>query len=287
MNEKYLKEISDTILDYGDEKDIKYQKRFIKDLLLIFKYCQENQNKELFTLNEIIKYQKIYEITLKNNIIDYETLIQILLIYRFSNIDDINNITAKLGYSIDRDLWPSIENTDEKDDNEEEDENSISEDENQEYYIRISPMEKKKYLSHKLRKFDIYKMENLKKKIFSLTPEQRLGLIFLMISLETNLTCFIQGPTASGKSYLIKLFCELLGEEPEIIELNNDSGISLLTGQISPKSDIDNEDIIKIQKILKKCKINDKIYSIVNKDNFIEKPLEWKPIHFQRILKEL
>ena len=94
MNEKYLKEISDTILDYGDEKDIKYQKRFIKDLLLIFKYCKENQNKELFTLNEIIKYQKIYEITLKNNIIDYETLIQILLIYRFSNIDGINNITA-------------------------------------------------------------------------------------------------------------------------------------------------------------------------------------------------
>ena len=89
---------------------------------------------------------------------------------------------------------------------------------------------KKKYLSHKLRKFDIYKMENLKKKMFSLTPEQRLGLIFLMISLETNLTCIIQGPTASGKSYLIKLFCELLGEEPEIIELNNDSGISLLTG---------------------------------------------------------
>ena len=143
MNEKYLKEISDTILDYGDEKDIKYQKRFIKDLLLIFKYCQENQNKELFTLNEIIKYQKIYEITLKNNIIDYETLIQILLIYRFPNIDNINNIKAKLWYSIDRDLWPSIENTDEKDDNEEEDENSISEDENQEYYIRISPMEKK------------------------------------------------------------------------------------------------------------------------------------------------
>ena len=123
--------------------------------------------------------------------------------------------------------------------------------------------------------------------MFSLTPEQRLGLIFLMISLETNLTCIIQGPTASGKSYLIKLFCELLGEEPEIIELNNDSGISLLTGQIAPKSDIDNEDILKIQKILKKCKINDKLYSIVNKDNFIENPLGWKPIHFHRILKEL
>ena len=288
MNEKYLQIISDTILDYKDEKDIKYQKRFIGDLLLIFKYCQENQNKELFTLNNIIKYQKIYEISLKKNIINYETLIQILLIYRFSNIDYINNITSKLGYSIDKDLCPSIDYTDAKgDNNEEEDENSVSEEEKHDYYIRISPMEKKKYLSHKLSKFDIYKMENLKKKMFSLTPEQRFGLIFLMISLETNLTCIVQGRTSSGKSYLIKLFCELLGEEPEIIELNNDSGISLLTGQIAPKSDIDNEDIIKIQKILKKCKINDKLYSIVNKDDFIEKPREWKPLHFHRILKEL
>ena len=46
--------------------------------------------------------------TLKKNIIDYETLIQILLIYRFSNIDDIYNITNKLGFSLEKDLWPSI-----------------------------------------------------------------------------------------------------------------------------------------------------------------------------------
>ena len=288
MNEKYLMEISDTIFNYKEENDTKYQKKFIKDLLVIFKYCQENQSKELFTLNDLIKYQKIYEITLKKNIIDYETLIQILLIYRFSNIDDINNITKILKYPIDRDLWPSIDYTDEKDDDDDEDkENSISKDKNKGYYIRISPMEKKRYLSHKLRKFDVYYMENLKKKMFSLTPEQRLGLIFLMISLQTNLTCIIQGPTASGKSYLIKLFCELLGEEPEIIELNNDSGISLLTGQIAPKSDLDDEDIIKIQKLFKKCKINDKLYSIVNKNDFIENPKKWKPYHFREILKEL
>ena len=289
INEKYLMEISDTIFDYKEENDTKYQKKFIKDLLVIFKYCQENQSKELFTLNDLIKYQKIYEITLKKNIIDYETLLQILLIYRFSNIDDINNITKILKYPIDRDLWPSIDYTDEKDDDDDDKdkENSISEDKNKGYYIRISPMEKKRYLSHKLRKFDVYYMENLKKKMFSLTPEQRLGLIFLMISLRTNLTCIIQGPTASGKSYLIKLFCELLGEEPEIIELNNDSGISLLTGQIAPKSDLDDEDIIKIQKLFKKCKINDKLYSIVNKNDFIENPKKWKPYHFREILKEL
>ena len=60
-----------------------------------------------------------------------------------------------------------------------------------------------------------------------------------------------------------------------------------MTGQITPKSDNDNEDILKIQKILKKCEINNKLYSIVNKDNFVEKPLEWKPKDFHEILKEL
>ena len=288
MNEKYLTEISDSIFNYDDEKDINYQKKFITDFLEINKYCQENHNKELFTLNDFIKYKKIYEITLKQNIIDYETLIQIILIYRFSNIDDINNITKKLGYSLERDLWPTIEYTDENDDseNENDEENESEQSENKDYYIRISPMEKKKFLSYKLSNYDL-NMENLKKKMFSLTPQQRLGLVFLMIALKTDLTCIIQGPTSSGKSFLIKLFCELFGENPEIIELNNDSGISLLTGQIAPKSEIENEDIEKIQKILNKCKDNEKLYSIVNKDKFIENAKHWKPKDFRRILNEL
>lgn len=166
MNEKYLQEISDTIFDHKEDKDIKYQNKFIKDFLSIFRYSQENQSKELFSLNDLIKYKKIYEMTLKENIIDYETLIQILLIYRFSNIEDINNIASKLGYSLEGDLWPTIEYTDENDDNDENDENSVSENEKPEYYIRISPMEKKKYLSHKLSNFNIYEMENLRKKFF-------------------------------------------------------------------------------------------------------------------------
>ena len=290
MNEKYLQDISDVIFDYNEDEDIKYQKRFIKDFLTIFKYCQENQSKELFTLNDLIKYKKIYEITLRKKIIDYETLIQIILIYRFSNVDDISNIISKKEYSLDRDLWPTLDYTDvpplDEDEVDEGKSISESENENEDFYIRISPMEKKKYLSHKLSNFDT-KMENLKKKMFSLTPQQRLGLIFLMISIKTNLTCIIQGSTASGKSYLIKLFCELLGEEPEIIELNNDSGISLLTGQIAPKSEIDNEDIAKIQKILNSCKHYEKLYSIVNKDNFIDNPLNWKPKDFREILNQL
>ena len=44
-----------------------------------------------------------------NNIINYEILIQILLIYRFNNPEDLKTITSKLGYSLNKDLWPIIE----------------------------------------------------------------------------------------------------------------------------------------------------------------------------------
>ena len=307
LNEKYLQDISDVIFEYSDEKDLNYQNKFIKDFLMIYRYCKENKNKELFTLNDIIKYKIIYEMTLKKNIIDYETLIQILLLYRFSNIDDIEKITSKLGFSLEKDLWPTVkyiakkkdnlnveeekeekEKEEEEEEEEDEENNIISQDKIIEYFIRISPMKTNKFLSYKLPpKSNIYEMENLKRKLFSLTPEQRMGLIFLMISLKTNLTCIIQGPSASGKSHLIKLFCEILGEEPEIIELNNDSGINLLTWQIAPKSNIEDEDENEIQKALEECKIIDKIYSIVNKNNFINEPLKWKPKNFHQILKEL
>ena len=35
---------------------------------------------------------------------------------------------------------------------------------------------------------------------------------------------------------------------------------------------------------MEKCKNNDKLYSIVNKDNFIEHPEKWKPKDFINIL---
>ena len=125
--------------------------------------------------------------------------------------------------------------------------------------------------------------------MFILTSEQRFGLIILMLSVKANIPCIIQGPTASGKSYLIKLFCELLGENPEIITLNNDSGINLLTGQIAPKNEIEYEKKVSIKKALEEFKDYQEIYSIFIKNNYKEEIKEWKPIpkDFNEIIKNL
>ena len=133
------------------------------------------------------------------------------------------------------------------------------------------------------------KFEDLKRKMFTLTPEQRFGLIVLMLSVKANIPCIIQGPTASGKSYLIKLFCEILGENPEIITLNNDSGINLLTGQIAPKNEIEYEKKISIKEAFEEFKEYKEIYSIFIKNNYKEDINEWKPIpkDFNEIIKNL
>ena len=274
LEKEYLSDIEDKIV--GSE--IESNKKFLNDFISIYNYSKNNHKKELFNLNDFAKFKKISNINSigSQSIINYESLLQILLINRFTNLEDLKTISSKLGYLLSQDLWPIIQFT-------------TDEIEKDSHYIKIYPIESKKdkFFIHKLSNYDVNKIEDLKKKVFTLTPEQRLGLIFLMISLKADIPCIIQGPTASGKSYLVKLFCELLGEDPETIILNNDSGINLLTGQIAPKNDIEYKSIIEIKEAIKECKEVKKVYSIFEEDNFLENSKDWKPKDFHRILKEL
>ena len=273
----------------GDE--INNSKKFLDDFIQIHNYSVENHKKELFNLNDFAKFKKISKVNLiqigrddeKNediheNIIDHETLLQISLIYRFTNLEDLKIVSSKLGCSLSKDLWPIIEYDE-----------STNEIGDISHYIKIYPIEseKNKYFYHVLSNYDTSRVEDLKRKMFTLTPEQRLGLIFLIISVKADIPCIIQGPTASGKSYLIKLFCELLGEDPEIIILNNDSGINLLTGQIAPKNEIEFKNIQAIKEAIEKCKDDEKVYSIFQENNFLDNDRDWKPKDFNYILGKL
>lgn len=284
--ENFLEDLDEIANKIVGDKD-KYLIQFIRDFTTIYNYCKENYKKEIFSLNDFSKYKKISQIikmsgdndNQDNNIINYEILIQILLVYRFNNPEDLKTIISKLGYSLNKDLWPIIEYI-----------KYEGTEENPSYYgIQIYPIEsddKNKYFNYRLNTYNESKMNDLKKKMFTMTPEQRFGLIFLIISIQSNIPCIIQGPTASGKDYLIKFFCELLGEIPEIIVLNNDSGINLLTGQIAPQNGIDDEDIKNILDAIKDCEEIDEIYSIFNENDFIKNCKNWKPIDFKNILKK-
>ena len=278
LEKEYLDKISAKIM--GDK--IHNSEKYLNDFNEIYNYSKDNHKKELFNLTDFAKFKKISEIN--ENIINYDALLQILLIHRFTNLEDIKEISSKLKCSLSKDLWPIIDSA--KIENK--------------HYIKIYPIKSKendennnKFFSHELSEDNPNnnpnKFEDLKRKMFTLTPEQRFGLIVLMLSVKANIPCIIQGPTASGKSYLIKLFCEILGENPEIITLNNDSGINLLTGQIAPKNEIEYEKKISIKEAFEEFKEYKEIYSIFIKNNYKEDINEWKPIpkDFNEIIKNL
>ncbi len=73
--------------------------------------------------------------------------------------------------------------------------------------------------------------------------------------------------TASGKSFIIKLFAEVLGQDISIYQLNSNSGISMFTGQSVMKDDFDEKEKEKLRKVLKLLKKEDiKIKDINSKD---------------------
>ena len=82
------------------------------------------------------------------------------------------------------------------------------------------------------------------------------------------------------------MFAKLCGENLEVIELNNDSGIQILSGQIIPNSELTNDEITSLQSIFKKI-INIKDINNILNDIEIEKPENWKPSKFNKILEKI
>ena len=77
----------------------------------------------------------------------------------------------------------------------------------------------------------------------TLSFEQKKCLIVLGLSVKIKKPCILQGPTGVGKSHLIKLFARLLGKKLNIIEMNKDNDISLLTKRYVFKNYEEKEEI--------------------------------------------
>ena len=95
-------------------------------------------------------------------------------------------------------------------------------------------------------------VEELKNKFKALTFDQKFCFLFLLCCVKAKKTPIIQGVTASGKSFIIKIFAEILGMEQElsIYQLNSNSGLSLFTGQHVIKKEFENDEKEKLSNIL-------------------------------------
>ena len=258
---------------FNDKINKNESDKFIDDFILITNFTINNQLKEIFSLNDFTKFIKFREQT--KNIFDYDIILTMLLIHKFQFKKDINKLISELHYSIE-DFWPifGYENQE------------ISDNENKKYFY-ISPYGSKKKLQKEIKsEINLYSLIQIKKQINSLTFIQRLGLIFLLLSVNSNIPVIIQGETGSGKSHLIRLFAKLCGENLEVIELNNDSGIQILSGQIIPNSELTNDEITSLQSVFRKINDIKDINNILN-DIEIEKPENWKPSKFINILEKI
>ena len=98
---------------------------------------------------------------------------------------------------------------------------------------------------------------------------------------------FLVGPSGSGKGYLIRTFAEACGEKLINIDLNNDSGVSVITGQITPKSELSKEEIDELKEIFKKIIHIPELSDIIVENLSIDSPKTWKPNNFRKILEAI
>jgi len=112
------------------------------------------------------------------------------------------------------------------------------------------------------------KYEELKNKFNSMTLTEKLCFLFLLCCIKAQKTPIIQGVTASGKSFIVKLFSDILGQDLSIYQLNSNSGLSIFTGQSVIKENFDEKEKNEIKNIMKLLKIKNKNYKEISSEDF-------------------
>ena len=228
-------------------------------------FAKENNMKGIFTFNDFEKLYSLVEYSKFNNKIspfsfNTELLTQILLVNKLKSSKEITNNMLDSYIKYYNPIFTYSK-------------------ENNEFII--SENNKNTTLS-----FPIKRINNKKQlllKVNSLSNDEKMGIIALMLSVIINIPFIFKG----NNLHLIKLFCELLCQKPIIININKDDDISILQKRIVVEEINGFEEsrikkIIKkyIKKLIKKEKQLSKEEEITKilKDKFILKPSNIKKL---------
>lgn len=243
MNEKQRKEIFKNKVKYEEyyRKAVEYEfNYFSKKFITSLNFIQQNSIEPTFNLIDIKKYIDFRKSVPKINQL---YLMLFIFVYRFDNREIQEKMENVLNLKLTDDFNPYIDY-----------------DDNQKKLIIF--LGKNKYDNIELKITNskkINKFEN--KRLFSyLTKLQKLGIIFLICCIQSGRIPLIQGETASGKSYLMKILAKLFGQEMILYQITSNSVISIITGQDIIKAEIDEneKDILKRTfKNIKKLKLID------------------------------
>ena len=154
----------------------------------------------------------------------------------------------------------------------------IDYDEDKEHLVIKLEKEAKEAIRVKVNDPTKIKIKKCKKLFNTLTKSQKHCFIFLVCCIISKKTPILQGPTASGKSYLINAFATILGQETNLYQMNSNTGMSILTGQEIIKGDFDDNEKEKI------CEAYNSIKDIINyKKSFNDMELK----HYKRIISKI
>ena len=243
INEFYLKSIKNEF-EYFAEK-------FINCL----EFVKKNSIEPIFNLIDIKKY-----IDFRKNLpkLDRLYLMLFIFVYRFARVEIQEKMKELLKINLSSDFNPSIDY--DKD-------NAILLiyfGKNKNDFIEIETTNPKSINTQEnIRTFEL------------LTKSQKLGIIFLVCCIKSNRVPLIMGETASGKSFLLKAFSTLFGQELILYQITNNSGMSIISGQVLIKTEIDVEEKTKLQKKYKTIK------SLIKEKKDILKEQEYNSILYK------
>jgi len=207
---------------------------FAKKFLDAILFSLETTNESPFSLNDIKKYIDFRESVPQINYL----LIQLFIFaYHFSQEENINKISEKLDLLRNIEFLPTIDY-----------------DEDKKHIIIKLEREAKESIRVKVKNPEKIKIKKCKKLFDTLTKSQKHCFIFLICCIISKKTPIIQGPTASGKSYLLNVVSILLGQDSNLYQMNLNTGMSILTGQEIIKEDFNEKEREEINKCYKSIK---------------------------------
>ena len=204
---------------------------FSKNFLKAQKIAKEGTGEFPLTLHEVRKYISFRK---TNPLLDKTIFMTFIFNYHFSQRENI--IKAQKELKLDNFLFSP----------------TINYDGDKKYLtFKTSKKGKKNLLKLKIKNPDKIERKKLINKFNTMTLTEKLCFLFLICCVNANKTPIIQGVTSSGKSFIVKLFSEVLGQDLSIYQLNDNSGISIFTGQSIMKEEFDKEEKGKLKGILK------------------------------------
>ena len=176
---------------------------FSKNFLKAQKIAKEGTGEFPLTLHEVRKYISFRK---ANPFLDKTIFMTFIINYHFSQRENI--IKAQKELKLDNFLFNQ----------------TINYDGDKKYLtFKTSKKGKKNLLKIKIKNPDKIKTRELINKFNTMTLTEKLCFLFLICCVNANKTPIIQGPTSSGKSFIIKLFSEVLGQDLSIYQLNANS----------------------------------------------------------------